>query len=55
MAMAAVMWLGLFWILVTIDYIKNFVALSASTSYYFNSRPGEVVDGEGADVCLALW
>ena len=55
MGMAIFMWVGLFWILVTLDYIKNYVALSASTSYYFNSRPGVEAEGEGADVCLALW
>ena len=55
MGMAIVMWVGLVWIMVTLDYIKNFVALSASTSYYFNSKPGGDFEGEGADVCLALW
>jgi hypothetical protein len=39
------MWFGLFWILILIDYCKNFAVLYASSTYYFNSPDEEGNDG----------
>lgn len=49
LAYAAVMWFGLFWSLIAIDYIKNFIVLYASSTYYFNSPKSEL-DGEGNQI-----
>lgn len=41
-----VMFFGLVWILITINYAQNFVILYSSATYYFNS-PVDVVDDDG--------
>jgi hypothetical protein len=44
--MAFIMWFGLIWSLIIIDYTKNWIILYASSSYYFNS-PTDELDGDG--------
>jgi len=44
-----VMWFGLLWMLIILNYCKNFVVLYASSSYYFNS-PVVEVDENGETV-----
>lgn len=54
-AYACIMWFGLIWSLIVVDYAKNFIVLFASSTYYFNSPKSEtdettgetIVDGEG--------
>lgn len=54
LAYAAIMWFGLIWCLIVIDYSKNFIVLYASSTYYFNSPKSElnengeqILDAEG--------
>lgn len=46
---AFTMWFGLIWLLILIDYSKNFVVLYASATYYFNS-PEEQKDDDGKTI-----
>jgi len=48
-AYAAIMWFGLIWCLIVIDYSKNFIVLYASSTYYFNSPKSEL-DAEGKQI-----
>lgn len=43
-AYAFIMWFGLIWSLIVVDYVKCFIVLFSSTTYYFNSPQ---VDEEG--------
>ena len=42
--MRIAMWFGLWWILVSLNNIKNFVALYSSVTYYDNADDGD--DGD---------
>lgn len=44
-----VMWFGLLWFLIILDYCKNFVVLYGAATYYFNS-PVEEIDEDGNKV-----
>jgi hypothetical protein len=37
MVYAFIMWFGLLWSLIVIDYAKNFIVIFSASTYYFNS------------------
>lgn len=39
-----IMWFGLIWSLVVINYAKNFIVLFSASTYYFNSPKSEKDD-----------
>lgn len=43
------MWFGLIWVVMLLDYAKNFIVLYAASTYYFNSPNDQGEDGS-ADV-----
>jgi hypothetical protein len=61
---AIVMWLGLVWALMVVDYAKNFIVLFSASTYYFNSpaydkdEDGNEIEGSkrdgSAEVCLGV-
>lgn len=42
MGYAAIMWVGLIWALIVVDYAKTWIVLFSSSTYYFNSPKSEV-------------
>lgn len=51
---ACIMWFGLIWSLIVIDYAKNFIVLFSASTYYYNSPKSErdakgnlILDAEG--------
>lgn len=41
---ACIMWFGLIWSLIVIDYTKNYIVLFSASTYYFNSPKSEKDD-----------